>query len=117
MADCGEWGGHTEYINIFKKGKNFYATLNREPLCNPGMDKLEGTPEFCVYIKLNLDYKRIISDFIDNYYREWLKYDYALCCGAIDKYIISFQNRESLFYGYYRDWKGFINLRNTIFRK
>ncbi len=39
IRDCGEFGGHTERIKIFKKNNILYAQQSSEPLCDLGFKK------------------------------------------------------------------------------
>jgi hypothetical protein len=118
LTDCGEWGGHYEYIIIFRKHNNFYGNLKRDSPCRPGMDILEGTPHFCFSVKLNKEFRNDISIFIANYNKEWLRTDNSpICCGGIEQFSIYFQNQESFFKCLDGHWKEFINLRNKIFKK
>jgi len=119
IADCGEWGGHYEYITIFKKNNNFYANLKRDPPCQSGILRLDVIPD--VYFsekKLNKKFRNDILKFIASYNKKWLRADdRPICCGGVDKFTIYFQNQESYFKCLSGDWMEFINVRNKIFKK
>lgn len=111
IADCGEFGGHSEHIKVFKDHLNLKAILNREPPCEQktiarsyddtvGIDK---TKEGILYRYFQEYGILAVSGHGSSNAHTWFR-------------IIL--NKKS----FYREdpfgrWPGFINLRDKLFQK
>src|SRR6185369_2143229 len=52
IADCGEFGGHNEYITILKNKKNIQANLKSDPPCE--FPSLTATPTTLYFASVDL---------------------------------------------------------------
>lgn len=63
--ECGEWGGHKEILEIFKKEKDIYLNYKRNNVnCNK-VDDIYNTKVFSVKeIKLNNQHQNAIKEYV-----------------------------------------------------
>jgi hypothetical protein len=115
IADCGEFGGHYEFIKIYKYRSKVIATLLRNTPCRPGMDLLEGTPELLNTVSLNKTLKPLITDFIIKFNELVHSTDWD--SNAPTDFEISYQNKKIYKRDQTGDWNEFIYLRNNLFKK
>ena len=133
IRECGEYGGHEEYIKICRRGQNLICWLKIGPstcynfdIKMPKAKKIgESKEQEKTKIPNETNFDTIViqdeqKDLIENYFKEYgnVAVDCHIFSNAPTYYIISYNynilyNREDPS----GDWKGFIELRDKIFKK
>ncbi|NBP30366.1 MAG: hypothetical protein EBV23_12480, partial [Flavobacteriia bacterium] len=67
IMDCGEFGGHNEYIYIYLLGDKIYGKLKRDKLCDPESVKNNPNATFTEIVELQSNSKNIILTYIKDF--------------------------------------------------
>jgi len=115
IADCGEFGGHHEYIRIYQKRSHFIVTLKRDPPCQNNLDFELGIKKSFEKAKLTRNRKKIIGIFICDFNTKIQPKDYT--SNAPTHFLIIYRKKI-----YYKEdqtgeWNKFTELSNELFKK
>jgi uncharacterized membrane protein len=115
-SECGEWGGHEEYINITPTEKGLLAVFswNKPKVCKSEFKDAppitNGTSKI-----LNPEEKTIISSYISDLADAKSKNEKP-SWNMLDVFTVHTKDSTLEFENWNRGWKGFEKLRNKVFR-
>ncbi len=116
LRDCGEWGGHFEYIDIYYSN-GICAYLVRDLPCSIFILErkyLDTTKPFAKTIELSEEKMALVI----NYISDFLKYKDIpdAWCNAPSTHSIRFKSRKISIYDDECSWNEFIPLRDKLFQ-
>jgi hypothetical protein len=115
IMDCGEFGGHNEYIYIYVQDSKIYAKLKREKLCDTKSVKNNPNAKFIDIVELPLNSQNTILNYI-NKFNNFVP-DPNIVSNAPTDFWIKFKNENYDFHDQTGRWKEFLIIRNTLFEK
>jgi hypothetical protein len=115
IMDCGEFGGHTEYITIYKTKKFVFAKLFQEPPCKSDMIPVE----YQEVVNLNSYQTNLITDYLNQFQN--MDINNAVESNAPSVFTVTINTKKYL-KKYPNslpklEWMFFKNLRNALFLK
>lgn len=124
IADCGEFGGHNEYIKCFTSNNQLYCQHSSDKACD---NTLYGYPsedkgKFCSINKsiksdtllLNDDREKYILSYIKKFNKFRSRQD--ITSNAPTAFTIEFKGKRVVRRDECGQWKGFIDLRDTLYK-
>jgi hypothetical protein len=115
FADCGEWGGHKERFEIYRKNDNNLSVHYSRDTVNcpdPSYFNRRIVEEWSG--KLSKEDQLTVIKFINELITMSFKDEGE--CNTANYYSITRRNKKlnMEYHNFTRDWKGFINFRNTL---
>ena len=115
IMDCGEFGGHNEYIYIYLLDSKIYAKLKRDKLCDAESLKNNPKATFTEIVELQPNSQKTILDYINDF--NVYVPEANVSSNAQTDFWIQFKNENYDLHDQTGRWKQFLIIRNRLFIK
>lgn len=113
IMDCGEFGGHNEYIFIYQNKDKTFAKLKRDKFCDPKSEINKPKGKFKKSIELSSEFKSSISNYVNKF--NDFKATSGLFSNAPTDFWIKYKEEVYHFNDPSGRWKEFLILRDELF--